>query len=381
MKTPNVHGASANPADESQEIHNKNSDSLAATSAPSDEAAATGPAEQEQQDQDRDQDQRRPYADLTPDRVLDAIESLGFVVDGRLLALNSYENRVYQIGIEDEPPLIAKFYRPGRWSDAEIAEEHAFVIALAEREIPAVPPLLINGNSLHRHRDYRFSLTPRCGGRDPELEDFDILTRIGRFLGRIHAVGASQPFQYRPALDLEQFGTTAVRLLLEQGWIPSELETSYRSVAEHALSEIAACYQRAGSVRLLRLHGDCHRGNLLWSETGPHFVDFDDARTGPAIQDLWMLLSGDRQAMSLQLDAVLEGYHDFADFDRRELHLIEALRTLRLIHHAAWLAERWGDPAFPSAFPWFDSPRYWEEQILILREQIAAMQEGPLALF
>jgi Ser/Thr protein kinase RdoA (MazF antagonist) len=326
-------------------------------------------------------DPRRPYADLTPDRVLDAVESLGFSVDGRLLALNSYENRVYQVGIDDAGPLIAKFYRPGRWSDAAIAEEHAFVLALAEREIPAVAPLLIEGQSLHRHADYRFSLTPRCGGRDPELEDLDILTRIGRFIGRLHALGASQAFAHRPPLDLQHFGQEPVRFLLAQGWIPSALETAYRSVIEHALTAIAACYERAGTLHLLRLHGDCHRGNLLWTEAGPHFVDFDDARTGPAVQDLWMLLSGDRQAMALQLDAVLEGYRDFADFDPRELHLIEALRTLRLIHHAAWLAQRWDDPAFPSAFPWFDSPRFWEEQILIMREQIAAMQEGPLRLF
>ena len=324
---------------------------------------------------------RRPYADLTPDRVLDAVESLGFSVDGRLLALNSYENRVYQVGIDDAGPLIAKFYRPGRWSDAAIIEEHAFVLALAEREIPAVAPLLIKGRSLHRHADYRFSLTPRCGGRDPELEDLDILTRIGRFLGRLHAVGASQAFQHRPTLNHQHFGTEPVRFLLEHGWIPAAIETAYRSVIEHALSAIAACYERAGTPRLLRLHGDCHRGNLLWTEAGPHFVDFDDARTGPAMQDLWMLLAGDRQAMTLQLDAILDGYRDFCDFDPRELHLIEALRTLRLIHHAAWLAQRWDDPAFPGAFPWFDSPRFWEEQILIMREQIAAMQEGPLTLF
>lgn len=328
----------------------------------------------------RGREHRQPYADLTPDLVLDAVESLGFVVDGRLLALNSYENRVYQVGIDDAGPLIAKFYRPGRWSDAAINEEHAFVLALAEREIPAVAPLLIGGRSLHQHRGYRFSLTPRCGGRDPELEDLDILTRIGRFIGRIHAVGASQAFLHRPALDQQQFGEEPSRFLLEQGWIPAGLETAYRSVLSHALTEVAACYERAGSVRNLRLHGDCHRGNLLWTDAGPHFVDFDDARTGPAIQDLWMLLSGDRQAMMLQLDAILDGYRDFCDFDPRELQLIEALRSLRLIHHSAWLARRWDDPAFPSAFPWFDSARFWEEQILILREQIAAMQEGPLPL-
>jgi Ser/Thr protein kinase RdoA (MazF antagonist) len=326
-------------------------------------------------------DTSTPYADLTPDRVLDAVEALGFVVDGRLLALNSYENRVYQVGLDDAPPLIAKFYRPGRWSDQEIEEEHIFVRALEDSEVPVATPISIDGRSLHRHQDYRFSLTPRCGGRDPELEDPETLTRIGRFIGRIHAVGASAPFAHRPAISLELFGSEPARYLIDQEWIPEYLSDAYSSVVDHALAEIGACFERAGPVQTLRLHGDCHRGNLLWRDAGPLFVDFDDARTGPAIQDLWMLLSGERREMSLQLDAVLEGYRDFADFDPRELHLIEALRTLRLIHHAAWLARRWHDPAFPNAFPWFDSPRFWEEQILTLREQTAAMQAPPLALF
>jgi Ser/Thr protein kinase RdoA (MazF antagonist) len=324
---------------------------------------------------------QRPYADLGPELVLDAVESLGFVVDGRLLALNSYENRVYQVGIDGTAPLIAKFYRPGRWSDAAILEEHAFMLSLSENEIPAVAPLLIDDQSLHRHRGYRFSLTPRCGGRDPELEQYAVLTRIGRFLGRVHALGANRAFVHRPELSPTSFGIEPSRYLLEQGWVPAELRVVYASVSDQALTEIEACFARAGDFTRLRLHGDCHRGNLLWSDAGPHFVDFDDARMGPAIQDLWMLLSGDRRTMALQLDAILEGYRDFSDFDPRELHLVEALRTLRLIHHAAWLARRWQDPAFPNAFPWFDSPRFWEEQILILREQIAAMQEGPLVLF
>lgn len=326
-------------------------------------------------------DPQRPYSDLTPDRVLDAVESLGFEVDGRLLALNSYENRVYQIGLEDAAPFIAKFYRPGRWSDDEIREEHSFVQALEAIEIPAVAPIVINGTSLHRHQQYRFSLSPRCGGRDPALDDLDTLTRIGRFIGRIHAVGASAAFLHRPALNLEHFGSEPVRFLIDHGWIPAELLAAYSSVVEQALIETAACFERAGRFRTLRLHGDCHRGNLLWTDAGPHFVDFDDARSGPAVQDLWMLLSGNREEMALQLDAVLDGYRDFADFDHRELNLIEALRTLRLIHHSAWLARRWQDPAFPNAFPWFESPRYWEEQILTLREQIAAMQEAPISLY
>lgn len=320
----------------------------------------------------------RPYDGLTPERVLDAVESLGFVVDGRLLALNSYENRVYQVGLEDAAPLIAKFYRPGRWSDAAILEEHAFTAELAEREIPALAPLVMAGTSLHRSHGFRFSLTPRHGGRSPELGDPEVLLRIGRFIGRIHAVGAIRPFTHRPRLDLASFGLAPSRQVLEGQWLPVALEPAYRSVLEHALAEVAACFERAGSIAVLRLHGDCHPGNLLWTAQGPHFVDFDDARSGPAVQDLWMLLAGDRAEMAMQLGQVLAGYEQFQPFDRRELHLIEALRTLRLIHHAGWLAERWDDPAFPPAFPWFDTERYWQDHILHLREQIAAMQEGPL---
>ncbi|NBC10490.1 MAG: serine/threonine protein kinase, partial [Planctomycetes bacterium] len=243
------------------------------------------------------------FAELTPDRVLDAVESLGFAVDGRLLALNSYENRVYQVGVDDGPPLIAKFYRPRRWSDAAIEEEHAFVAELAAAEIPAAAPLRLQGRTLHRFEGYRLSLTPRRGGRDPELEDPSVLTRIGRFIGRIHAIGAAAAFAHRPRLDLETFGRAPSRYLLDSGWVPGELQTTYAGVVEHALAEAAACFERAAGVRALRLHGDCHRGNLLWTDAGPHFVDFDDARTGPAIQDLWMLLAGDRQEMALQLDA------------------------------------------------------------------------------
>jgi Ser/Thr protein kinase RdoA (MazF antagonist) len=323
----------------------------------------------------------RPYADLGPDRILDAIESLGLVTDGRLLALNSYENRVYQVGIEEGPPLIAKFYRPGRWTDAAILEEHAFTLELAEREIPAVPPLAILGRTLQAHGGYRFSLSPRRGGRAPELGDPAVLEWIGRFLGRIHALGEVAPFQARPTLDIASFGEEPRALLLGQNWLPVELRTVYEGVSAHALAEVRRLFERAGPVRYLRLHGDCHAGNLLWTDAGPHFVDFDDSRMGPAVQDLWMLLSGDRQEMSVGLGHVLAGYEDFRDFDPRELHLLEALRTLRLIHYSAWIARRWEDPAFPFAFPWFNTQRYWEDRILELREQIAAMQEGPLWTF
>ncbi len=318
------------------------------------------------------------FASLTPDRVLDAVESLGLRSDGRMLALNSYENRVYQVGIEDGAPLIAKFYRPARWSDAAILEEHAFVRELAEREIPVVPALDIDGATLHRFEGFRFAIFRRHGGRAPELEDRDTLEWLGRFLGRIHAVGATRPYTERPALDIGSFGIAPRDYLLTQDLIPPDLDAAYRSVVDQALDGVRRCYERAGEVKTLRLHGDCHGGNVLWTDDGPHFVDFDDSRMGPAVQDLWMLLSGERADRVRQLGDVLAGYEDFCEFDARELHLVEALRTLRLIHYAAWLAQRRDDPAFIQAFPWFGTQHYWQNHILELREQIAAMDEPPL---
>lgn len=319
-----------------------------------------------------------PFGALTPDTLLDAVESLGLYANGSLLALNSYENRVYQVGLEDAAPVVAKFYRPERWSDAQILEEHAFSQALAEREIPVVAPLAFDGATLHRHGGYRFTLFPRRGGRVPELGDARALEWIGRFLGRIHALGRVADYAHRPALDIDSFGGEPVAFLLEQQWLPTELREVYRGVAAQALDGVARCFDRAGDVASLRLHGDCHVGNMLWTDDGPHFVDFDDSRTGPAVQDLWMLLSGSREEQSRQLGDVLSGYEDFCEFDMRELHLVEALRTLRLLHYSAWLARRWNDPAFPAAFPWFAGQRYWEEQILTLREQVALLDEPPL---
>ncbi|MCD5329389.1 serine/threonine protein kinase [Chromobacterium piscinae] len=319
-----------------------------------------------------------PFAGLTPDAILDAVESLGLRASGSLLALNSYENRVYQVGLDDEAPLVAKFYRPERWSDEAILEEHAFSLQLAEREIPAVPPLVFDGRTLHSHGGFRFALFARRGGRVPELDRDETLQWVGRFLGRIHAVGRTEAYRYRPTLDIQSFGREPMDFLLNGRLLPPELEEVYRGVAEQALQGVARCFERAGAVAQLRLHGDCHVGNLLWTDAGPHFVDFDDSRTGPAVQDLWMLLSGDRAEQSRQLGEVLAGYEDFCEFDLRELNLLEGLRTLRLMHYSAWLARRWHDPAFPAAFPWFGAQRYWEEQILALREQIALMDEPPL---
>jgi Ser/Thr protein kinase RdoA (MazF antagonist) len=320
-----------------------------------------------------------PFSALTPDLVLDALESVGLYGDGRLLALNSYENRVYQVGMEDGPPVIAKFYRPERWSDAAILEEHAFVQELAQLEIPVVPASPLAGQgTLHHFNGFRFAVFPRHGGRAPELDDPATLEWLGRFIGRIHAAGGAKPFQSRPALDVESFGDAPSAWLLTHGFIPEDLLDAYRSVVRQALDRVRRCYDRAGDVRMLRLHGDCHVGNVLWTDAGPHFVDFDDSRMGPAIQDLWMLLSGDRADMRRQLSDLLAGYEDFCAFNERELHLIEALRTLRLIHYSAWLAQRWDDPAFPAAFPWFNTQRYWQDRILELREQVALMEEQPL---
>ncbi|HKC53749.1 MAG TPA: serine/threonine protein kinase [Burkholderiales bacterium] len=325
-----------------------------------------------------------PYSGLTPDTVLDALASVGFAGDGRLLALNSYENRVYQVWLEDgscastPPSVVAKFYRPARWSDAQVLEEHAFSLELAEREIPVVAPLTANGNTLHASGGFRFAIFPRRGGRTPELEDRKTLQWIGRFIGRIHAVGATRSFADRPALDLSSFGREPREWLLAHDFIPADLLDSWTSAVDLALACVAASYERAGEVHTLRLHGDCHAGNMLWTDDGPHFVDFDDCRSGPAIQDLWMLLSGDRTSMTRQLADVLAGYEDFQEFDPRELHLLEALRTLRLIHYSAWIARRWDDPAFPAAFPWFNTQRYWQDRILELKEQIALMQEEPI---
>jgi Ser/Thr protein kinase RdoA (MazF antagonist) len=320
-----------------------------------------------------------PYERLTPDTVLDAVEALGLRPDGHILALNSYENRVYQIGIEDEPPIIAKFYRPERWTPEAIREEHGFTLELAEQEIPVVAPLRDDhGDTLHEHEGFLYALFPRRHGHWPELDNLDNLEWMGRFIGRIHAIGTLRPFEHRPTLSLKSFGTESYQYLMEHGFIPHELELAYRSLAEDVLKQVEACYQRAGEVAYLRLHGDCHPGNILWREDGPWFVDMDDCRMGPAVQDLWMLLSGDRAEMTAQLSEIVDGYDQFHLFDPRELHLVEALRTLRMLHYSAWLARRWQDPAFPRSFPWFNTPRYWDEHILQIREQIAALNEPPL---
>jgi len=320
------------------------------------------------------------YENLTPEVMLDAVESRGYRCDGRLLALNSYENRVYQVWLDDGSPLVAKFYRPGRWSHEALLEEHAFALELLQREIPVVAPLATGGGTLSEHHGFPFALYPRRPGRTPELEDPDTLRWLGRFIARIHAVGALQPFEHRPAIDVSSFGREPLRYVLEHDFVPQGLRATYESVVEDVLGRVELAYERAGRVPSIRLHGDCHSGNILWTEEGPQFVDLDDARMGPAIQDVWMWLSGDRESQQVQLGAVMGGYREFNDFNPAELWLIEALRTLRLIHYSGWLAQRWDDPAFPLSFPFFNTQRYWQDQILALREQAAALDEPPLEL-
>ncbi|MBK6005259.1 serine/threonine protein kinase [Ramlibacter ginsenosidimutans] len=330
-------------------------------------------------------DARHPYETLTPDVVLDALASVGLYGDGRLLGLSSYENRVYQVHLDDPVEgtavVVAKFYRPDRWSDAQILEEHAFSRELEAAEVPAVGPLLLDGRSLHHHAGFAFSVSPRRGGRAPELDNGEVLEWIGRYLARLHIVGAAKPFAVRPALDVASFGEEPRDWLLAHDGIPLDVQGDWQRACEQALRQIRSAFAdaQAAGVRHLRLHGDCHPGNILWTpDAGPHFVDLDDARTGPAVQDLWMLLSGDRTQRQRQLGGLLDGYEQMREFDREELALIEPLRTLRLIHYSAWLARRWDDPAFPIAFPWFGSSDYWRGQVQMLEEQMEAMEEPPL---
>lgn len=316
-----------------------------------------------------------PYVNLTPDLILNAIESIGFHCNGNLLALNSYENRVYQVGIEDNNPVIAKFYRPQRWTDEAILEEHQFAAELVAHEIPVVAPLADSKNqTLHHFQGYRFAVFPRRGGRALELDNFEHLEWMGRFIGRLHAVSSCKPFKHRMQLDVQTYGYEPFNFLLKNDFIPEHLTQNYSRIVETALNRVEQCYKKAGDILYIRLHGDCHVGNVLWNDAGPQIVDLDDCLMGPAIQDIWMLLSGDTDYVNYQLDLILQGYREFHDFNPREIYLIEALRTLRMLHYSAWLAKRWQDPAFPLNFPWFNTTNYWQQQLQNLNEQIQAME-------
>ncbi len=315
-----------------------------------------------------------PFESLTPDCVLDAAEAAGRVTDGRLLALNSYENRVWQIGIEDGTPVVGKFYRPGRWSDEAILEEHAFSAELAGAGLSVVAPAAFDGRTLLEHAGFRYALFPRQGGHAPEPEHEDTLKAIGRAMGRMHTVGRARAFDHRETLSPDALGREPRDWLLENRWIPMHLESAFKSLTDDALAHVEAAWARIGEIRSIRLHGDCHPGNILWRDQ-PHFVDLDDCRMGPAVQDLWMLISGDRESRERQWGWLLDEYSVYCDFDARELALVEPLRVLRMIHYQAWLARRWDDPAFPMAFPWFEDERHWETVITQLREQLSELQE------
>ncbi len=320
-----------------------------------------------------------PFANLSPDLIADAVDAAGFPGDGRLLALGSYENRVFQVGVEDADPVVVKFYRPGRWTDAAIAEEHAFARELAAAEIPVIAPFeLPAGGELGEgpvatFGGYRFAVYPRRGGQWPELGTEDDRQWIGRFLGRIHALGAARRFEHRPRLSVQSMGPDAAEFLLEGDFVPDYIGHRYEQVTAELLELVEARFAQVGDVRYLRIHGDCHRNNVLWTAAGPHFVDLDDCMTGPAIQDLWMLLAGTAAEMRRQLEDILEGYSQFAELDRVEIALIEPLRALRMVHYAAWLARRWHDPAFPRAFPWFGEARYFERHVAELEEQLGTL--------
>jgi len=321
------------------------------------------------------------YYNLTPDAVLDAIESLDIELDGSMLTLNSYENRVYRVCTIDGEKLVAKFYRPERWSEQQIAEEHDFSQQLSDAEIPVVAPLqLQDDKSLLHWQSYRFSLFPCHGGRAPELDDEKHLLWLGRYMARIHNVGAISQFQHRPEINCQTFGFDCLEFLSNGPHIPSSLRIAYETIATQVLEASAAVFAERKSTKIIRIHCDCHPGNILWTDDGPHIVDLDDSRNGPAIQDLWMLLGGDSETMNERLDILLEGYEEFREFDQHELLLIEPLRSLRMIHYSAWLSRRWVDPSFQHHFPWFAEPRYWETQILGLKEQLAAINDPPVKI-
>jgi Ser/Thr protein kinase RdoA (MazF antagonist) len=352
---------------------------------------------------DADTTTSHPYQSLTPDVILDALASVRLFGDGRQMALNSYENRVYQVRLEDASLVVVKFYRPERWTQAQILEEHTFAQDLMAAEVPVIGPLILGGTTLHHYAGFDFSVSPWRGGRQPELDDLEVLEWVGRFLARIHTVGSANPFSHRPALNLSSFGVEPRQWLLSHDKVPLDVQSAWEHASQAALDLIALhpCLSGATGdsnlgksdgidtgIRHIRLHGDCHPGNILWTPLdtpannlpGPHFVDLDDARSGPAVQDLWMLISGDRQQQTRQLGALVDGYEQFRVFDRRELALIEPLRTLRLLHYSAWLARRWDDPTFPIHFPWFGSSDYWQGQVQMLEEQIEAMQDEPLVV-
>lgn len=325
---------------------------------------------------------RQDYYALSPDLVLSAVEQYGFLTDARIFPLNSYENRVYQIGIEDDAPIIAKFYRPERWSNEAILEEHLFTEQLSEQELPVVTPKKIDGQSLLEYQGYRFAIYPQQGGQSAEPGDLDQIHQLGRLIARIHAIGKTSSFEHRLTINTQSYGKNAANFILENKFVPNHLEQAYQDTTEKLITDIEKIFTDVNQLKWIRGHGDCHYSNILWHrEDGPWFVDFDDCATCPAIQDLWMLLAGSRQDQSLQISEILDGYNEFCDFNNAEIRLIEPLRTLRLLHYHAWLAKRWKDPTFPINFPWFNTESFWQEHIADLKVQQEAIHQDPLQCY
>jgi Ser/Thr protein kinase RdoA (MazF antagonist) len=320
------------------------------------------------------------FSALSPDLIIDGLESAGFVVDSGLLALNSYENRVYQFHDDNLVKYVTKFYRPQRWQLQQIKEEHDFSFELAEQELPIVAPLKVDGQSLFEYQGYHFAVFPCRGGRIFEVDNLDQLEWMGRFIARIHAVSSQHDFKYRPSFNSNEMLLQARETILSSNYVSKSLLTPFVTILDQVIAIATEQYLPVKQMREIRLHGDCHAGNILWRDEGPHFVDLDDCRSGPAIQDLWMMLSGDRQQQLLQLDTLLMGYEEFNTFENEQLILVESLRTMRVVNYMAWLCKRWQDPAFPQNFPWFNTEKYWEQQILMLKEQMSALQQPPLSL-
>ena len=318
-----------------------------------------------------------PFAGLTPDAVLNAAEAVGLKPDGHVFALNSYENRVYRLGTVGGPPVVVKFYRAGRWSDAQILEEHAFALELAAAEIPVVAPLRLENATLMHEAGFRLAAFPLQPGGAPDLDRAESRELLGRTLGRIHAIGALRPFAARHGLSGDRLGARARATVLASRQLPEHLTEHYARISAELLEQIGDA--GIDQARRIRVHGDCHLGNILWQAHGPTqgpvFVDLDDCLNGPAIQDLWMFLAGNNDEQRHQWSELLAGYERFAALDRSEARLVEPLRAVRMLNHAAWIAERWADPAFPRAFPWFGEARFWEQHVNDLAEQSAALSD------
>lgn len=317
------------------------------------------------------------FQTLHPDTIMDALFEQGIRVDSGLTPLNSYENRVYQFQDEDRQRFVVKFYRPHRWTAEQIQEEHQFALDLLDDEVPVAAPLLFNQQTLLTHQGFFYAVFPCLGGRQFEADNIDQMESVARYLGRIHQTARKRIFQARPTIGIEEYLTAPRQVFEATSLIPASLKVAFLNATDALIDATKARWDN--NVPVLRLHGDCHAGNILWRD-GPLFVDLDDARMGPAIQDLWMLLNGDKAEQRMQLETIIEAYEEFSPFNSDEIVLIEPLRAMRFVYYLAWLIRRWDDPAFPRNFPWLSGEDYWRNQITIFTEQVKVLQEPPLQL-